>query len=37
MKFSMTGWWDVRLAIRAGDVTDTAVFNVIVDDTGLRR
>src|SRR5687767_11425175 len=28
MKFSMTGWWDMRLAVRAGDVTDTAVFNV---------
>lgn len=37
MKFSMTGWWDIRLAIRAGDTTDTAVFNVIVDDAGIRR
>ena len=37
MKFSMTGWWDMRLAIRAGDVADTAVFNVIVDDAGIRR
>jgi hypothetical protein len=37
MKFSMTGWWDMRLAIRAGDVADDAVFNVIVDDAGVRR
>lgn len=37
MKFSMTGWWDLRLEIRAGDVTDTATFNVMVDAAGLRR
>lgn len=37
MKFSMTGWWDLRLVIRAGAATDTAVFNVIVDDAGIRR
>jgi hypothetical protein len=37
MKFSMTGWWDMRLAIKAGDVADTAVFNVIVDGSGIRR
>ena len=37
MKFSMTGWWDMRLAIQAGDVSDTAVFNVIVTDAGLQR
>lgn len=37
MKFSMTGWWDMRLTIQAGDVTDTAVFNVIVTDTGVKR
>lgn len=37
MKFSMTGWWDMRLAIRSGAATDTAVFNVIVDPDGVRR
>ncbi|WP_455279086.1 FixH family protein [Cupriavidus necator] len=37
MKFSMTGWWDMRLAIQAGDVTDGAAFNVIVGDFGLQR
>lgn len=37
MKFSMTGWWDMKLAIRAGDIADTAVFNVIVDGSGIKR
>lgn len=37
MKFSMTGWWDMRLDIRAGETRDTAVFNVILDPAGLRR
>lgn len=37
MKFSMTGWWDMRLAIQAGDVSDGAVFNVIVGDSGIQR
>jgi len=37
MKFSMTGWWDMRLDIRAGDVSDGAVFNVVLNETGLRR
>jgi hypothetical protein len=37
MKFSMTGWWDLRLTIESGGVTDDAVFNVIVDESGVRR
>ncbi|MEM5389894.1 FixH family protein [Paraburkholderia phymatum] len=37
MKFSMSGWWDMHLAIEAGGVTDEAEFNVIVDDSGIRR
>jgi hypothetical protein len=37
MKFSMSGWWDMRLAIQAGEASDTAVFNVIVTDAGVRR
>ncbi len=37
VKFSMTGWWDMRLAIQAGGVADTAVFNVIVEPTGVKR
>lgn len=37
MKFSMTGWWDMRFAINAGEVADQAVFNVVVDERGIRR
>jgi hypothetical protein len=37
MKFSMLGWWDMRLDIRDGHAADTVVFNVIVDHDGLRR
>lgn len=37
VKFSMTGWWDMRLAIRAGEAVDSATFNVVVEETGLRR
>lgn len=37
MKFSMTGWWDFRLNVEAGGARDMAVFNVIVEPTGLRR
>lgn len=33
MKFSMTGWWDIRLAIDAGGTQDTATFNTIVGDS----
>ena len=36
VKFSMTGWWDMKLAIKAGDVADTAVFNVIVNTAGIQ-
>ena len=34
MKFSMSGWWDLRLTIRAGSMADSAVFNVVVDAAG---
>jgi hypothetical protein len=37
MKFSMTGWWDMRLKIETGDAADTAVFNVVVEPDGVRR
>lgn len=30
MKFSMTGWWEIRLAIEAGGVNDTVTFNTVV-------
>ncbi len=37
MKFSMTGWWNLGLDIDAAGVQDRAVFNVVLDDAGLRR
>ncbi len=37
MKFSMTGWWDFRLGVEAGGARDTAVFNVVVEPTGVKR
>lgn len=37
MKFSMTGWWEIRLAIQAAEGTDTAVFNTIVDPSLVKR
>jgi hypothetical protein len=30
MKFSMTGWWEIKLAIQAADGADKAVFNTLV-------
>ena len=37
MKFSMSGWWEIKLAIQAGDGADSVVFNTIVDASGATR
>jgi hypothetical protein len=37
MKFSMTGWWEIKLAIQAADGSDTAVFNTVIDTSGVLR
>lgn len=37
MKFNMTGWWDLRLSVEANGISDTAVFNLVLTDTGLQR
>lgn len=37
LKFSMAGWWQLRLAIRADEAEDTAEFNIVMTDAGLRR
>jgi hypothetical protein len=41
MKFSMTGWWEIKLAIQAAEGTDTVVFNTVVGasavTSGLQR
>ena len=37
MKFSMIGWWEIKLAIQAAEGADTAVFNTVVGASGLQR
>ena len=37
MKFSMTGWWEIKLAIQAAEGADTVVFNTVVETAGLKR
>jgi hypothetical protein len=37
MKFSMTGWWEIKLAIQAAEGADTVVFNTVIDASGARR
>lgn len=37
MKFSMTGWWKIKLAIQAAGGPDTAVFNTVVDPSLVKR
>jgi hypothetical protein len=32
MKFSMTGWWEVKLAVDAPQGPDKVTFNVVVSD-----
>lgn len=34
MKFSMTGWWEVRLAVDAARGADKVTFNTVVGSTG---
>lgn len=37
MKFSMSGWWEIKLAIEAAEGADTAVFNTLVGVAGPTR
>jgi hypothetical protein len=37
MKFSMTGWWEIKLAIDAAPGTDKVVFNTLVNSPGVRQ
>ncbi len=37
MKFSMTGWWEMRFDIDAGGARDRAQFNLVLDESGLKR
>lgn len=36
MKFSMTGWWEIKLAIDAPQGADKVVFNTVVNNPGAR-
>lgn len=37
MKFSMAGWWQIKLTIEAGGVDDTVTFNTVVDSPASMR
>ena len=37
MKFSMPGWWEIKLAIEAAQGDDTVVFNTVVGPQGIQR
>ncbi|MES3003562.1 MAG: FixH family protein [Pseudomonadota bacterium] len=37
MKFSMTGWWEIKLALAAAQGPDKVTFNVVVNDPAASR
>jgi YtkA-like len=37
MKFSMTGWWEVKLAIQSAQGSDKVTFNTVVATPALAR
>jgi hypothetical protein len=37
MKFSMTGWWEIKLALDTPQGPDKVTFNVVVDDPTTKR
>jgi hypothetical protein len=37
MKFSMTGWWEVKLAIQGPQGLDKVTFNTVVDTPKVRQ
>lgn len=37
MKFSMTGWWEIKLAIDGPDGADRVTFNTVVAEGGASR
>ena len=36
MKFSMTGWWEIKLAIQTAEASDKVTFNRVVTDPAAR-
>ena len=37
MKFSMTGWWEIKLAIDGPEGADKVTFNTVVPEPGTGR
>ena len=37
MKFSMAGWWEMKLAIQTPEGTDNVTFNTLVTDPAAKR
>ena len=37
MKFSMTGWWEIKLAIDSPEGADKVTFNTVVSEPGTGR
>ncbi len=37
MKFSMTGWWEIKLAIQTPESSDKVTFNTLVAAPGAAR
>jgi hypothetical protein len=37
MKFSMTGWWELKLAIESPEGSDKVTFNTVVSERGAGR
>jgi YtkA-like len=37
MKFSMTGWWEIKLAIDGPEGADRVTFNTVVAEAGASR
>ncbi len=37
MKFSMTGWWEIKLAIDSPEGADKVTFNTVVSQPGTSR
>lgn len=37
MKFSMTGWWEIKLAIDSPEGADRVTFNTVVTEPGAGR
>ena len=37
MKFSMTGWWEIKLAIESPEGSDKVIFNTVVSERSAGR